>query len=201
MSKSVERSTSSGQEALRRELNNIMSRPKVTVNGRFLDLDAPIGSFDIDKHAKRAKLSVFHARYEVDKAARIASLRANFELNSLPGAIRSAKNLQTEIDRFLGRARVHLPERKGTLEDDLAMAYSIQNERDMSALAYISGVVECIDRLNKPRNESENKLKISRPSPSRSDPLARHFICAMRAAIIFSEGNNIYKKSINSRSG
>ncbi|WP_267359295.1 MULTISPECIES: hypothetical protein [unclassified Methylobacterium] len=201
MSKSVKRTTSNGQEALRRELKNIMSRPRATVGARFLDLDAPFDAFDIDKHAKDANLSVFHARYEVDKAARIALSRANFELNSLPEAIKTARKLQTEIDRFINRTGFYLHDRKIISEDDLSIAYSIQDEQDLSTIAYITGIVERIEQLSKLRNETKDDLTISRPSPSRSDPLARHFICALRATFISQKGSGIYQKSINGRSG
>ncbi|MCJ2114711.1 hypothetical protein MKK64_26470 [Methylobacterium sp. E-025] len=188
------------QATQRRELDRIEKRPRISESARFEDPNLPISHYDLDNHVEKSQLSHVHLRYEVDKAGRIALARAKLELLVIPDTIKQAKYLQLNLDRSIRKLQSFGDDREVGLEGKLGSVFEYRNTAVDSPTAHLNQIFEHISGLAKWSESLHTNFSISKPAPSRSDPLAQHYISAMRERFKSTENwKSPYRSCINSR--
>lgn len=188
------------QAMQRRELDRIKRRPSISENARFVDPNAPIYQYELDYHVDRSHLSHVHLRYEVDRAGRIAFERAMLELFVLPDTIKQARHLHVNLASSIRRLNAFGINRDADLEAKLGSVFEQKSTHVNGSIEHLNQIFEHISGLSEWFESLNKNFKISKAAPSRSDPLARHYISAMRERFQSAEqGKSPYANCINSR--
>lgn len=116
-------------------------------------------------------------RKEVSRLGGVAEIRAKHEQEHVRSGRRKIQRLNMTVSK-IDRLTRWLPDKPDTMSLAVELARGLEADGSRSPIQSILHTIESVQDLRE-WGASLRRFKIAQPSPSRSDPLARHFVDLM----------------------